>query len=132
MLISSLCDYSDADILIRETITVPNTAAADANPNNSNKEVINTDRYKNIDVVMLMYNIIKYSDNYLKSSGGFWQYYRNESALINITVDNFPDVSASFKFKQKTGNDGTKHVEIMVSLKYLRNFWRTLEMSLII
>ena len=40
--------------------------------------------------------------------------------------------SASFKFKQKitdqTGNDGTRHVKIMVPLKYLSNFWRTLEM----
>ena len=40
-----------------------------------------------------------------------------------------------FKFKEKitgqTGHDGTKHLEIMVPLRYLSNFWRTLEMSLI-
>ena len=49
---------------------------------------------------------------------------------------NFPGNSASFKFKQKiigwTGNDGTKNVEVMIPLKYLSNFWRNLEMSLII
>ena len=43
--------------------------------------------------------------------------------------------NASFKFKQKitgeTGNGGTKNVDIMVPLKYLSNFWRTLEISLI-
>ena len=41
----------------------------------------------------------------------------------------------SFNFKAKitgqTGDDGTKDVEIMVPLKYLSNFWRTLEMPLI-
>ena len=47
----------------------------------------------------------------------------------------FPGNSASFKFKQKltgsTGYDGTKAVQIMAPLKYLSNFWRTLEMPLI-
>ena len=47
----------------------------------------------------------------------------------------FPGNSASFKYKQNitglTGDDGTKNVEIMVPLKYLSNFSRTLEMSLI-
>ena len=46
--------------------------------------------------------------------------------------DNFPGNSISFKFQQKitgsTQNNGTKKVEIMVLLKYLSNFWRTLEM----
>ena len=45
------------------------------------------------------------------------------------------DNSASFKFKQKiidkTADGGTKDVEILVPLRYLSNFWRTLEMSLI-
>ena len=31
----------------------------------------------------------------------------------------------------QTGDDGTKHVEIMVPIKYFSNFWRTLEMPLI-
>ena len=50
-------------------------------------------------------------------------------------VANFPGDSASFVFKQKitdsTRNDGTKNIEIMVPLKYLSNFWRSLEMPLI-
>ena len=65
-----------------------------------------------------------------------WQHYRDESALGNNgNIIGFPDDSnnsASFKFKQEitgqTGNGGTKNVEIMVPLKYLSNFWRTLEM----
>ena len=94
------------------------------------------DNDKDIDVVMSMYTLIDYSNNYSKTSGSLWQYYRDEPAFTNAgTLNDFPGNSASFKFKQKvtgsTGNDGTKNVEIMVPLKYLSNFWRTLEMTLI-
>ena len=76
-----------------------------------------------------MYNLIEYSDNYGKTSGSLWQYYRDEPN------DNLAD-SESFKSKikitGKTPDDGNeKDVEIMVLLKYLSNFWRTLEMPLI-
>ena len=106
-------------------------------------EINNTqiDDAQKIDVIMPMYNLIEYSDAdaYLKTSGSLWQYYRDEPALDNnnIIID-FPDDnnnSASFEFKQQrtgqTGNSGTKDIEIMVPLKYLSNFWRTLEMPLI-
>ena len=86
MLKLSLCDYSDAYILVKGTITVNNTAAADADANNTNKKVIfkncapftnciskinNTqiDNSKDIDIVVPMYNLIEYSDNYSKTSG---------------------------------------------------------------
>ena len=76
-----------------------------------------------------MYNLIEYSDNYAKTFGSLWQYYRDEP---NNSLAN----SKSFKFKIKItgrtpvgGNE--KNIEIMVPLKYLRNFWRTLEISLI-
>ena len=76
-----------------------------------------------------MYNIIEYSYNYAKTSGSLWQYYRDEPN------DNLAN-SKSFKFKVKiTGktpnDDNEKDVEIMVPLKNLSNFWRTLEMPLI-
>ena len=77
---------------------------------------------------MPIYNLIEYSDNYAKTSGSLWQYYRDEPN------DNLAD-SESFKSKikitGKTPNDVEKDVEIMVPLKYLSNFWRTLEMPLI-
>ena len=78
---------------------------------------------------MPMYNLIEYSDNYCKISGSLWQYYKDDPN------DNLAD-SESFKSKVKitgkTPNNGnTKDVQIIVPLKYLRNFWRTLEMSLI-
>ena len=67
-----------------------------------------------------------------------WQSYRDEPALDdngNIIDFHTDNKSATFKFKQKitgqTGNGGTKDIEIMVPLKYLSNFWRTLEMPLI-
>ena len=84
LLRSSLCDYSDADILVKGNISVNNTAASAEN--NTNKKVIfkncspftncvskinNTqiDNAEYIAVVMPMYNLIEYSDNYSKTSG---------------------------------------------------------------
>ena len=156
MIRSNLCDYRDAYILVKVTITVPNMPAAGAAVNDTNKKVIfkscapftdciteisNTqvDGAQKILVIMPMYNLIEYSDAYLKTSESLWQYYRDEAALDNDgnIIDFAADSNnnASFKFKQKitgqTGNSGTKDVEIMVPLKYLSNFWRTLEMPLI-
>ena len=87
---------------------------------------------------MPMYNLIKYSDIYLKLFGGLCQYHINESALSNACdVINFPanNISISFKCKEKiTGqkySNGTKHDEIMVPLKYLNAFTKTIDMLLI-
>ena len=154
MLKSSLCDYSDAYILVKGTINVNNTAAQGAAANNKKvifkncapftnciSEINNTqiDNAKDIDIVMPMYNLIEYSDKYAKTTVSLWQYCKDiparnnaNNAIIIFSEDNITD---SFKFKAKvtgqTGNDGTKDVEIMVLLKYLSNFWRTLEMPLI-
>ena len=84
-----------------------------------------------------MYDLIEYSDNYSKTSGSLWQYCKdipavnNNNAIVNFTENNLTD---SFNFKLKmtgqTGDNGTKNVEIMVPLKYVSNFWSTLEMPL--
>ena len=76
-----------------------------------------------------MYNLIGYSDNYSKTSGSLYQYYKDDPN------DNITD-SESFKYKEKitgkTPDDrNTKNFEIIVPLKYLSNFWRTLDMPLI-
>ena len=73
--------------------------------------------------------MIEYSDNYSKTSGNLWQYYKDEPN------DNIAD-SESFKYKVKitgkTPDDGnTKDVDLIVSLKYLSNSWGTLGMPLI-
>ena len=91
MLKSSFCDYGDAYILVKGTISVNNIAAAGAAANKNDRKVIfkncapftnciseinNTqiDNSKNIDIVMPMYNLIEYSDNYVKTTGSLWQY----------------------------------------------------------
>ena len=153
MLRSSLCDYSGAYILVKGNIIVNNTVAAGAAANNANKKVIfkncapftnciskinNTqiDNAEYIDIVMLMYNLIEYNDNYSKTSGSLWQYCKDKPAVNdngNIVDFNGENATDSFNFKTKitgqTGNNGRiDNVEIMVPLKYLSNFWRTLEM----
>ena len=85
-----------------------------------------------------MYNLIEYSDSYSKTSGSLWQYFKdipavnNNNSMVDFAVNNLTD---SFNFEVKitgqTGNNGKKEVEIMVSLKYINNLWRTLEMPLI-
>ena len=148
MLKSSLCDYSDGYILVKGKITITgardDAAARQADERdkgvafkncapftNCISEINNTqiDNCKDVDIIMPMYNLIEHSDNYAKTSGSLWQYYRDERN------DNLAD-SESFKSKikiaGKTPNNGNeKDVEIIVPLKYLNNFWRTLEMPLL-
>ena len=151
MLRSNLCDYSDAYILVKGIITVSNTPDAAAAANNTNKkalfkncapftnyitEINNTqvDDQQDIDTVMPIYNSIEYSDACSKTSRSLWQYYRDEPVLDNNNdiIDFSANNNNNTLFKQqitgKTGNGGTKYVEIMVPLKYLSNFWRTPEM----
>ena len=150
MLRSNLYDYADAYVLVKGTITITgngnNAAARQADERDKrvtfknwapftkcisriNNTDIDTAQY--INIVMPMYNLIEYSDNYSKTSGRLWQYYKDEPN------DNLAD-SESFKSKVKItwnapagGNTNTKDVKIIVPLKYLSNFWRTLEMPLI-
>ena len=155
MLRSSLCDYSDAYILVKRNISVNNNAGAGAASNNINKKVIlkncaaftnciskkhNTqiDNAEYIDIVMLMYNLIEYSDNYPKTSGSLRQYCKEILAVNNagnIVDFNGANAAASFNFKTKitgkTNNDGIINVETMVPSNFLSNFWRTLEIPLI-
>ena len=100
MLRSSLCDYSDAYILVKGNITVNNTAADGAAANNTDKKVIfkncapftsciskinnaQIDNAQYIDIVMPVYNLIEYSDNYSKTSGSLWQYCKEMPAVNN-------------------------------------------------
>ena len=147
MLKSNLCDYDDAHILVKGTITI--TKAGDdavKNLDERNKRLIfkncapftkcisrinniDIDNAQDIDILMPMYNLIEYSDNYSKTSGSLWQYFQDDP---NNNLEN----SKSFKYKVKiTGNtpeDGNmKDVEILVPLKYLSYFWRTLEIPII-
>ena len=129
----NLCDYADAYILVDGTIRA---AAADAdtklalkncapftkcNLESNDKHV---DTAGNLDIAMPMYNLIEYSDNYQDSS----------ATLYDLTAN----TSSSFKYKIKLlgnpdvdNNIARLNVKIVVPLKYLSNFFRSLEMSLI-
>ena len=90
---------------------------------------------------MPIYNLLEYSKNYRKTTGSLWNYYRDESN--NLLSSNYE----SFKYKASiTGNtydvgageagyDADKvsknETEIVVPLKHLSNFWRTLNIPLI-
>ena len=97
MLKSSICDYSDAYILVKGTITITGRGAnaagtladerdkGEAFKNcapfvNCISEINNTqiDNAKDIDIVVLVYDLIEYSGNYAKTSGSLWQYFRDE------------------------------------------------------
>ena len=145
MLKSSLCGYSDAYILVKGKITIAG-AGADAAARQADErikycapfincisEINNTqiDNAKDIDIVIPMYNLIEYSDNYAKTTGSLWQYFRDEP-VANDDIEDSKSFKSKIKITGKTPNDDNeKDVEIMASLKYLSNFWRTLEMPLI-
>ena len=114
---------------------------------------------EDLDNVMPMCNLLEYSKNYSKTSGSFWNYYRDE-LTDDINENNNPNKnvinSKSFKYKisitgstynvprRITGADGspannlnydrnkrgTKEVEITVPLKHLENFWNSLNIPL--
>ena len=87
---------------------------------------------------MSMYNLIEYSDNYQDSSATLYQHKRDEPPEANAINDLTADTSSSFKYKvELLGNpvlDGAiakRNVKVVVPLKYLSNFFRSLEMPLI-
>ena len=148
MLKSNLCDYADAYIFVKGRITISG-AGDDATArqlDERNKGVTfkncapftkcitrtnntDTNNAQDIDIVMPMYNLIEYSDNSSTTSGSLWQYYKDDP---NDNLANSKSFKYKVKIMGKTPQDGnTKDVEILVPLKYLSNFWRTLEMSLI-
>ena len=153
MLRSDLCDYSDAYIVVKGTITVTdpdNTKRNKTVPSKNNAPFINCiskingvkiDNAEDLDVVMPMYNSLEYSTNYRKTTGSLWNYYRDEPS--NPLSSN----SESFTYKTSiTGNTynvcddeagydadevGKNITEVVIPLKHLSNFWRVLNIPLI-
>ena len=155
MLRSDLCDYSDAYIVVkggivftkangRRVIDIRNRFLAFKNNapfTNCISKINNVliDNAEDLDIVMPMYNLLEYSKNYSKTTGSFWNYYRDEpnSGLggNNNNVNYSIKDSKSFDYKTSItgkleGKNKEKEVEI-VPLKYLSNFWRTLDIPLI-
>ena len=136
MLKSSLCDYSDAYILVTWNITIINITAANANGNNTSKKVIfkycapfsnciseinNTqlNKAKDIDIVIPMYNLIEYSDDYSKTSGSIWQSCKDIPAVNdngNIVKFNGTNATDLFNFEAKvTGQTDSFNFEAKVT-----------------
>ena len=140
MLRSDLCDYADAYILVNGTITIIGAGNDDAAKqlDERNKGVIfkscapftkcisrrnnlDIDNAQDINIVMPMYNLIEYSDNYSKTSGSLWQYYKDDP---NDNIKQSESFKSKIKITGKTSAAGnTKDAEIIVPSKYLSNFW---------
>ena len=92
------------------------------------------DNAQDIDIVMAMYNLIEYSDNYSKTSGNLWQYYKDDPSDKMTQSESF---QSKIKITGKTAAAGnTKDVEIIVPLKYLIAklilFWDGLKIVLLL
>ena len=150
MLQSDLCDYSDAYIVAKGTITVtdPNINAHGkklAFKNNATfinciLKINNTlmDNTEPLDIVMLMYNLTEYSKNYSESSGRLWSSYRDEpnsrpegNITFSIKDSKVFDYKSSITEKLESKNIEKENVDIVLLLKYLSNFWGTLDIPLI-
>ena len=152
-LMSSLCDYSEAYILVKGTISV--TGAADGAGRVADvafkncapfisciSEINNTqiDNAKDLDVIMPMYNMLEYSKNYSETSGSLYNFVR-DTGRTGVAGEPawVPANDTTFESKKlgatvapaAAGDPGTLNVEIVVPLKYLSNFWRSLEIPLI-
>ena len=147
----NLCGYAEAYILVDDTIRGTNAVNATrlafkncAPFTKCNLEINDehVDTAENLDIVMPMYNLIEYSNNYQDSSATLYQHKRDEPPEDDVVADLTADNSDTFKYKIKLLGNVTEvagnaagvrrlNVKVVVPLKYLSNFFRSLEMPLI-
>ena len=101
---------------------------------------VKIDNAEDLDVVMPMYNLLKYSKNYKKTTGSLWNYYRDEpsNTIGNNNITDSILNSKSFDYKASFMENGVTHdnltkndVKVVAPLKHLINFWRHLDIPLI-
>ena len=123
----NLCHYAEAYILFDGTIRAANAVNATrlalkncAPFTKCNLEINDehVDTAENLDIVMPMYNLIEYSDNYQDSSATLYQNKRDEPSEADVVADFAAGVRRL-------------NVKVVVPLKYLSNFFRSLEIPLI-
>ena len=166
MLRSNLCDYSDAYILVKGIITVTAPGANNIRDRRNRPLILKNnvpfvscitringeliEDADDLDIVIPMYNLLKYSKNYRKTIGSLYNYYRDELSddaddnnFDNIKVVNSNTFNSKNKIIGNTYNvnagddgydvnkNGTREVELTIPLKYLGNFWRALNIPLI-
>ena len=174
MLRSDLCNFSDADIVVKGIITLTKTDGRgfidvrnrflafknNAPFTNCISKINNVliENAEDLDVIMPIYSLLEYSKNYRKTTGGSWNYHRDEPnnfplndddpSPVNYNADPITN-SESFNYKSsitgKTSNSNQengenteqgnrktkKNLETVVPLKHLSKFRRTLGMPLI-
>ena len=142
MLRSCVHDFSDAYIVVNGDIIV--TYPDDAKRNKSvafknNAPFINCiskingikiDNAEDLDVVMPMYNLLKYSKNYKKTTGSLWNYYRDEPSNPLSTNSESFKYKTSILGKTPQNNDLLTNAEVVIPLKHLSNFWKNLNIPL--
>ena len=142
-------DYSDALTLVTENIIVTSNNNTDVAFKNcvplitisTCKTAINdvfVEKTDHIYIAMSMYNLIEYSDNYSDTSGRLWRFKRDKVPANNtdLTIDNYQSSKYKAALVRRTANhnyekSSVKDTKIVFPLKYLSNFWRSLEMPLI-
>ena len=101
---------------------------------------VKIDNAEDLDIVMPMYNLLEYSKNYKKTTGSLWNYYIDEpnsdtddnEIIHSILNSKFFDYKANFMENGVTHNNLTKNdAKVVVPLKHLSNFWRSLNIPLI-
>ena len=147
MLRSDLCDYSDAYIVVKgrgltgtenanrrnKKLTFKNNAPFRSCISKINNTLI--DNAKDLDIVMPMYNLLEFSNNFSMTSGSLWNYYKDEvNDSANESDDNDNKInnnktktSKSFVYKTKitgstSNNNSILNAEVVVPLQYLSNF----------
>ena len=122
MLRSDLCDFSDAYIVVKRSITLAKTdrrrfidirnrflAFKNNAPFTNCISKINNvliDKAEDLDVVMPMHNLLGYSKNYRKTIGSLWNYYRDEPDNTPATDYNADPITNSESFKYKSSIAG--------------------------
>ena len=139
---SNLCDYNDAYILVRMDIIVtvaPATQVAFKNCAPFTKCITKIDGTtiddaEDLDLVIPMYNLIEYSSNNSETTGSLWLYSKDEATDFNANnanTDNFKSFMFKTKLLGNTEDDNAsgilKNAAIVVSLKYLSNFLRSVK-----
>ena len=144
MLISDLCDFYDAYIVVKGNITLEDDN--DGNKRNKNLAFKNNapfinfiskingvkiDNAKDLDVAMLMYNLLEYSKDYRKTTRSLCNYYRDEPSNPLSSNSGFFKNKTSIVVKTPEDNDSLTNAKVVIPLEYLSNFWRNLNISLI-
>ena len=143
----NICDSNDAYILVRGDIitTACNITIKVAFENRAPFTKCITKIYgttidddEDLDLVIPMYSLIEYNSNYSETAGSLWFNSKNEATNFNAYIannNNFKFFEYQAKFLGNIEADGAngilKNVTTVVPLKYLSNFWRSLETPLI-